>query len=104
MKSVFLVLMLFGSLHTLAGQTTTVKEAEISKCVKDSECLVVPYSHCCGSSKRAINKKFLNEYNKTPAWQKFNDPQSCAVIGQCISDEKVKTAKCEAGQCQLRFP
>ena len=104
MRNILLTLVLLAAVQVSASPTTTVKESDITKCKTDSDCLIVPYRHCCGSSKKAINKKYLTEYNKSPSWQKFDNPQSCAVMGQCMSDEKVKSAKCEAGQCQLRFP
>lgn len=83
---------------------TTTQEEDIVKCAKDSDCVIVPYKHCCGSTKKAINKKFLDLYNKTPQWQKFDNQNLCAVMGACVSDEKVKEAKCGVGQCYLRYP
>lgn len=98
MKKLILTVVLM-SVNAFA--TKPLKEADISQCQKDSDCVIVPYRHCCGATKKAINKKFLEIYKKTPVWQKFDDPQTCAVAGQCLSDAKVKEAKCEAGQCQL---
>lgn len=89
---------------TPAPTASATQEQDIVKCEKDSDCIIVPYRHCCGSTKKAINRNFLNLYNKTPEWQKFDNQSSCAVMGVCMSDTKVKDTKCEAGQCQLRFP
>lgn len=82
-------------------QSFAVVEADLGKCEKNSDCVIVPYSHCCGSTKRAINKKYLKDYEKRPSWQKFDESSTCATIGICASDENVKKTKCEAGQCQL---
>lgn len=86
---------------TPAPTASATQEQDIVKCEKDSDCIIVPYRHCCGSTKGAINKKFLDLYNKTPEWQKFDNQKSCAVMGVCMSDEKVKDAQCKSGQCQL---
>ena len=80
-----------------------VSEGEITKCVTDNDCIVVPYRHCCGASKRAINRKFQRLYQKTAGWQKFNDLSVCAVIGVCRDDSAVKAARCSEGQCELQF-
>lgn len=39
-----------------------------------------------------------------PEWQAFNDPDACAVIGQCRPDEDATAAKCSSGRCELVFP
>lgn len=96
MKTLIITVILALSVNVFA-----IKESEITQCKKDNDCMIVPYRHCCGSTKRAINKKFLEDYNKNKSWQKFDNPQICAVAGACLSDDKVKDAKCEAGQCQL---
>lgn len=99
MKAFIALLLLTATLSCYA--TKPVLEEDIVKCEKNSDCVIVPYRHCCGATKRAINKKFLDLYNKSPEWQKFDNPQICAVAGVCLSDDKVKDAKCEAGRCQL---
>lgn len=104
MKEIILTVILGISVNTFATKPLAAKEADIGQCQKDSDCIIVPYRHCCGATKKAINRKFLEIYKKTPVWQKFDDPETCAVAGICRSDEKVKEAQCEAGQCQLRFP
>lgn len=103
MKTLIFAVILSLAVNAFATKPLA-KEVDITQCKSDSDCVIVPYSHCCGSTKKAINKKFLDLYKKTKAWQKFDDPQTCAVVGACMSDAKVKEAKCEAGQCQLRFP
>lgn len=76
---------------------------DLSSCTQDAECVVVPYKHCCGSTKRAINKNQLESYNSHPEWQVFDGPD-CAAIGVCAPDANVTTAECQKGQCQLIFP
>src|SRR3989344_8379518 len=41
-----------GLFHVDSG--SQAGEEKISICEKDSDCIIVPYSHCCGSTKRAI--------------------------------------------------
>lgn len=91
----------YATKPVLAPAASTTKEEDIVKCEKDADCVIVPYRHCCGATKKAINKKFLELYNKTSEWQKFDNPQICAVAGVCLSDDKVKDAQCETGRCQL---
>jgi hypothetical protein len=79
-----------------------IKE-NLSSCKYDSECMVVDYSHCCGLSKIAINLNYLKYYNNHPEWQKFDDPQTCAVIGMCPDDSSAKEAVCEIGKCKLKI-
>jgi hypothetical protein len=84
-----------------------VEEQDLSVCLKDSDCIVVQYQHCCGSTKRAINKKYLDLYNSKPEWQTF-DGAGCEFIGICPDDSYVTDATCEAddgyqGQCRLQF-
>ena len=82
-----------------------VSEEDIIICDVDSNCIVVDYSHCCGQTKRAINEKYKNLYDLHLEWQKFDDPQTCAVIGVCPPDSYVKKATCnENNRCQLKFP
>ena len=83
--------------------TSEVTEAEIVVCSMDADCIVVPYSHCCGSTKRAINQTYLDDYNANPEWQTFDDPDTCAVIGACQDDSGVTEARCEQGMCVLVY-
>lgn len=83
-----------------------ISENDLAFCQRDSDCLVVPYSHCCGLTKTAINERFLDAYNNHPEWQVFNDPATCAVIGVCPDDTNVKNAVCEGaplGVCRLEY-
>lgn len=83
-----------------------ISESDLNFCQRDSDCVVVPYSHCCGSTKTAINKRYLDAYNAHPEWQVFNDPATCAVIGVCRDDSNVTDAVCEfapEGICQLEY-
>lgn len=91
----FLVILIFG-VQVFASQIS-----DISQCEKNSDCIIVPYSHCCGSTKKAIHKKFLKDYEKYPTWQKFDNPTACATIGLCAPDTDMKKTKCVAGLCQL---
>lgn len=78
------------------------KEEEIEICEKNSDCIIVPYSHCCGSTKRAINKKYKKLYNTKPEWQVLYGP-ICNVIGRCVGDDDVNTAECRGGSCRLKY-
>jgi hypothetical protein len=101
--SLVLVLSCLLALPTLAAVT----EEELIQCKTSADCIVVPYKHCCGSSKRAINKKHKLLYESKPEWQKFTDPGKCAKIGMCVSDQHVSEAKCAGEtilQCVLKFP
>jgi hypothetical protein len=72
--------------------------ASLTSCVKDDDCIIVPYSHCCGSTKRAINKTEQENYQAHPEWQKFDDVSKCAVMGACVTDKDVTKARCAIGE------
>lgn len=84
-------------------------EQELGLCTSDLDCTVVPYQHCCGSTKRAINVGYQWLYEATPEWQVYDAPE-CAMIGSCMDDSAVTVALCEfegasdVGTCQLVFP
>ncbi len=83
-----------------------VEEIEIDNCERNSDCVVVPYSSCCGSTKRAINKKYKTLYFTKPSWQEFIGP--CDLIGICPDDSRVTEATCEnyddnQMKCRLKF-
>jgi hypothetical protein len=85
----------FTAVCTEEGCETEEFSAEmVSHCSKDSDCVLVPFQHCCGSTKKAINKRHRALYEKHPEWQKFNDPAKCAVMGMCVSDKDVTKAEC----------
>ena len=67
--------------------------ADIDVCEKDTDCVIVPHQHCCGTTKKAINSKYLGDYKKNPSWHKTEDG-SCAVIGQCLPNDDVKESHC----------
>ena len=71
-----------------------VTEDDIIRCEKDSDCIIVPYRDCCGSTKKAINRKFKSLYFSKPEWQKFDNPQTCSVIGVCPNDREIKVVLC----------
>ena len=81
--------------------------ADLTACKQDADCVIVPYSHCCGSTKRAINKADLSSYNAHPEWQKFDNAAQCAVMGACVPDKDITNVRCaltagkETGTCQL---
>ena len=79
-------------------------EADLTACEPGDSCIVVPYSHCCGSTKKAIHVDALTEYVSHPEWQVFDDPATCAVIGACLDDSNVTDAICDSGQCRLVYP
>src|SRR5229473_671339 len=62
--------------------------ADLAVCEKNSDCIVVPYSHCCGSTRRAINRRYEVEYSKHKEWQSFNDPEQCALMGALLRNIK----------------
>lgn len=84
-----------------------VVEQDLGLCEIDSDCLIVPYKHCCGTTKRAINQKWSDIYYGHPEWQKFSNPTICAVIGRCQDDSAVTKATCEPDgpvrRCRLKF-
>mgnify|MGYP003971964845 CR=1 FL=1 len=86
-----------------AKEDNSVTNKNISSCSINKDCLIVPYNHCCGSTKRAINKKYLDEYNAHPEWQKFNDVQACSIIGQCPDDSNINKTECKNGMCNLNY-
>jgi hypothetical protein len=84
-----------GSNSERVKQEPIEDEKQLAKgCTENTDCMVVDYSHCCGSTKRAINKKYLDAYESHPEWQTFNG-SLCAVMGMCRPDQNVKTAVCE---------
>lgn len=70
-------------------------QENIDVCIDDQDCIIVPYSSCCGSTKRAINKKNKELYDSHPEWQKLSNPSICNVIGMCADDTGVNKAICE---------
>lgn len=86
---------------------TTLKQPtadQLIACEQNSQCVLVSHSHCCGSTKMAINRKYQAYYDKTPALQKTDDPKICAVIGLCMDDSAVTSAQCVQGECGLLWP
>ena len=77
-------------------------ESNLAECLPGDVCVVVPYSHCCGATKRAINLQSVDAYYSHPAWQIYDGP--CEMIGICRDDRAVTEAVCELGQCQMVFP
>jgi len=92
------------TLSAVSVYKTTITRNNLQKCEEDSECIIVPYSSCCGSTKKAINKDYLDEYNSHPSWQKFEDPERCALMGFCGYDSEVTSAKCDNGGCVKVIP
>lgn len=72
-----------------------IKEQELNLCEVDTDCIIVSYSHCCGLTKRAINKKYEALYKSRPELQKFDEPETCAVIGRCPDDSKINKTICQ---------
>lgn len=90
-----------------AGGEAPLTEADLVRCGEDSDCIVVPYDHCCGATRRAINESYLDEYEARPDWQSFSDPEACAEMDECLDDSEVTSASCVGapdGSCQLVFP
>lgn len=88
----------------VAGICGPLVEEDLANCRAGDACIVVPYAHCCGSTRRAIRADALDAYNSHPAWQVFDDPATCAVIGKCLDDSAVTDAVCQSGRCQLVYP
>src|SRR6266849_6562772 len=78
--------------------------ADLAVCEKNSDCIVVPYSHCCGSTRRAINRRYEVEYSKHKEWQSFNDPEQCALMGACPDDKHINKVRCRYNRCELIHP
>lgn len=93
-------------LFAFAGASEKITEADLAVCEKDDDCIVVPYQHCCGQTKRAIHRRHHELYLRTPMWRKFNDPEVCAVMGACPSDSLLTKARCErfGGQAAAKAP
>ncbi|MCL5783922.1 MAG: hypothetical protein M1142_01005 [Patescibacteria group bacterium] len=90
------------------GQENKITQGNLDICQVDSDCIVVPYTSCCGATKKAINKKYLTEYNSHPDWQKFDDRQGCTLMGVCPADSNITKATCQKSddnlkRCQLKF-
>ncbi len=92
---------LITSLTLLSQVSFSLTESEIRTCKRDSDCLIVPYKHCCGSTKRAINKKFIKQYESNVKWQSFQNESFCENIGICPSDRNINRSKCVKGFCKL---
>ena len=78
--------------------------ADLAVCEKNSDCIVVPYSHCCRSTRRAINRRYEVEYSKHKEWQSFNDPEQCALMGACPDDKHINKVRCRYNRCELIHP
>lgn len=97
----------YGAVIMMFFACTTIKQptgAELVSCTSDSQCILVKHSHCCGATKMAINKAYHEAYLKTPAMQKTDDPETCALIGLCMDDSTVTQAACFQGECGLLWP
>jgi len=90
-----------------AGGEAPLTEEDLVRCLEDADCVVVPYDHCCGATRRAINEAYRDEYEAHPEWQSFSDPEACAEMDMCLDDSDVTSASCLGapdGSCQLVFP
>ncbi len=80
---------------------------DIDICDNDTDCIIVPYQHCCGSTKKAINKMYLKHYEEHPEWQTFKNPIVCQMMGFCPEDTDVEKSSCQtvesAKRCRLVF-
>jgi hypothetical protein len=83
-----------------AGPEDGITEELITACTDSSQCVIVAYDHCCGSTKRAINVKFKAAYDAHPSWQSYHRAD-CSLMGPCLPDRDVTEASCEQGQCGL---
>jgi len=94
---------ILSSFKFIDQKQAEVKETDITKCEADIDCIIVPYSSCCGATKKAINKMYLDEYNSHKEWQSFWDEKACAVMGICADDSNVIDILCVVKQCQLKY-
>lgn len=106
MRFFFFFLILLSNIAPSWGEKVEITEEQISECKVNSDCIIVPYTHCCGSTKRAIHKKYESLYHSKKEWQKFDDVGSCSVMGICLSDQDIKEAYCgesnKKSACQLK--
>ena len=79
-----------------------VTEAIISDCCEPSDCTIVPYSHCCGLSRRAININYVDAYNAEESWQSYYG-ELCATYGMCPDDSEITTVTCKEQRCVLVY-
>ena len=87
--------------NTEVEQESTVEEADLQRCAAGQDCVVVPYSHCCGATKKAINALYEQVYKDHSEWHVFADEDACAVIGMCAPDDDVTAAACVGNVCTL---
>ncbi len=81
---------------------TSITEDEIDFCERNSDCIDVPYTSCSCSTKRVINKEYLDEYNNHPEWQEYYNEETCSMMGVCQSYENINySIKCEENKCKL---
>jgi hypothetical protein len=80
-----------------------VQEQDIVACEASSECVLVPYSHCCGATKRGINRRYRALYEARPEWQSYAQPEVCATLGQCFPDTALHASRCVENRCQPAF-
>lgn len=94
-----------GVMRDSVEELDRIEEQDIDICRSDFDCIVVPYNHCCGSTKRAIDKKYLELYQSKPEWQTFKG--SCHLMGLCPDDSHVTQAACErrneTSRCLLKY-
>lgn len=83
-------------------KTHKITEANITKCAVNSDCIIVNYEDCC-ASKKAINKKYLDEYNNHPEWQKASkERMELCVVMECDDETRgLDYTKCENNKCVL---
>lgn len=91
------------------ASATPLEEADLATCAAEGDCVVVNYRDCCGATKRAIHRDYIDAYEANPEWQVFDDPAICAMVGICRDDSNVTEARCnldagDAGRCDLVFP
>jgi len=96
----FLFDQILSTFKFLDKEQTEMRESDMTKCQADADCIVVKYSSCCGATKKAINKMYLEEYNSYKERQNF-DEKACTVI--CADDSNITDAVCIDNQCKLKY-
>jgi len=75
---------------------------DLARCESDGDCIIVPYDHCCGATKRAINREHEEAYNQHPEWQSYHE-DDCSELGACQDDSAITEARCDNSVCQTNF-
>jgi hypothetical protein len=79
-----------------------VTETLLQDCCEPNDCTIVGHNHCCGQTKKAINKAYEDVYYDTSAWHLYKG-EDCATIGMCPIDRHISTVTCRHNRCELVY-